>query len=157
MITGQCGINLINVDKFKIFRFFWLMPSLGVRSPWFIPRVHFPIILYASGMLMKKIGRVANFKNRKLIANGIFLSKLSYLIPLWGGCNLNLLHSLQILQNKAARIVTKLDWGTPTSVLLSQCGWLSVYQLSVYQTCILVHKVLASKSPLYLFNLITMD
>ena len=67
---------------------------------------------------LKKIGRVANFKNRKLIANGIFLSKLSYLIALWGGCNLNLLKSLQILQNKAARIVTKHDWATPTSVLL---------------------------------------
>jgi hypothetical protein len=90
---------------------------------------------------------VANFKNRKLIANGIFLSKLSYLIALWGGCNTDLLKSLQILQNKAARIVTKLDWTTPTSVLLSQCGWLSVNQLVVYHSVLVVNKVLQTKQP----------
>ena len=33
---------------------------------------------------LKKISRVASFKNRKLLANGIFLSKLSYMIALWG-------------------------------------------------------------------------
>ena len=78
---------------------------------------------------LKLIGRVGNFKTRKLIANGIFLSKLSYLIALWGGCNLYLLKSLQTLQNKAARIVTKQEWSTPSAVLLGQCGWLSVHQL----------------------------
>ena len=90
---------------------------------------------------------VRSFKNRKLIANGIFLSKLSYLIALWGGCNLNLLSSLQTLQNKAARIVTKLDWATPTSVLLTQCGWLSVHQLVVYHSVVMVFNVLQTKQP----------
>ena len=96
---------------------------------------------------LKVIGRVASFKNRKLIANGIFLSKLSYLIALWGGCNIYLLKSLQTLQNKAARVVTKLDWSTPTAVLLGQCGWLSVHQLVVYHSVVLVFKVLQSKQP----------
>ena len=40
-----------------------------------------------------------------------------------------------------------------TSGHLAQCGWLSVQQLAVYQTCVLVHKVLASKSPQYIFNM----
>ena len=102
---------------------------------------------------LKIIGRVASFKNRKLIANGIFLSKLSYLIALWGGCNLELLKSLQILQNKAARIVTKLEWSTPTAVQLSQCGWLSVHQLVVYHSVVMVFKVLQTKQPKPLFNM----
>ena len=102
---------------------------------------------------LKIIGRVASFKNRKLIANGIFLSKLSYLIALWGGCNLELLKSLQILQNKAARIVTKLEWSTPTAVQLSQCGWMSVHQLVVYHSVVMVFKVLQTKQPKPLFNM----
>ena len=106
---------------------------------------------------LKIIGRVASFKNRKLIANGIFLSKLSYLIALWGGCNLNLLSSLQTLQNKAARIVTKLDWATPTSVLLTQCGWLSVHQLVVYHSVVMVFNVLQTKQPRPLHRMFPTD
>ena len=86
------------------------------------------------------IGRVASFENQNLISNGILLTKLSYLSLLWGGCNLELLKSLQILQNKAARIVTKLDWSTPTGVQFSQCGWLSVHQLVVYHSVVMVFR-----------------
>ena len=34
---------------------------------------------------LKMICRVANFKTRKMIADGIFMSKMTYLIALWGG------------------------------------------------------------------------
>ena len=35
---------------------------------------------------LKKFSCVASFKTRKSIANGIFMSKLIYLMPLWSGC-----------------------------------------------------------------------
>ena len=96
---------------------------------------------------LKMIGRVGSFKTRKMVGNGIFMSKLTYLIGLWGGCNMHLLKSLQIMQNKAARVVTKLDWSTSTSVLLAQYCWLSVKKLLVYHSVVLVYKVLKSKQP----------
>ena len=68
---------------------------------------------------LKLVSKVAGFKNRKMIANGIFLSKLTYLMPLWGGCRKELIQKLPVLQNKAARAVTKLGWYTPTSELLT--------------------------------------
>ena len=102
---------------------------------------------------LKMISKVATFRNRKMIADGIFMSKLVYLIPLWGGCSKFLLKSLQTLQNKAARAVTKMDWNTPTSEILKQCGWLSVNQLSVYHTVIMAYKVIQVKSPKYLYNM----
>jgi hypothetical protein len=88
-----------------------------------------------------------------MIANGIFISKLSYLISLWGGCEDYLLKSLQVLQNKAARVVTKLHWNTPTQVLLSQCGWLSVRQLAMYHTVVLVYKILLTGAPKFLHSM----
>ena len=91
--------------------------------------------------------RIASFKTRKDIANGIFISKLSYLIVLWCSCTSTLLRSLHILQNKAARTVTNLDWSTNTSVLLNQCGWLSVHQLVVYHSVLQVYKVMQTKKP----------
>ena len=102
---------------------------------------------------LKMVSKVETFRNRKMIFDGIFMSKLVYLIPLWGGTSKSLIKSLQTLQNKAARAVTKLDWNTPTSELLRQCGWLSVHQLSVYHTVILAFKVIQARSPKYLYTM----
>ena len=88
---------------------------------------------------LAKISHIASFKTRKMIANGIFLSKLIYLIQVWGSTSEFLLSSLQILQNKAARYVTKLGWYTPVKTLLTQCGWLSVRQLAVYHSLNLIY------------------
>ena len=100
---------------------------------------------------MKKVGKVANFKSRKMIANGIIISKLIYLIPLWSDCEKYLTKSLQVVQNKAARVVTKCGRRTPIKDMLKQCGWLSVSQLGVYHSLVLLFKILETKAPQYLF------
>ena len=56
---------------------------------------------------LRKIRKVASFKNRKIIANGIMISKLSYLISLWGCGGVGLRRSLQVIMNRAARVVLK--------------------------------------------------
>ena len=43
---------------------------------------------------IKKISKSASFKTRKMIANGIFISKLIYLMPVWVGCEDYLVHAL---------------------------------------------------------------
>jgi hypothetical protein len=100
---------------------------------------------------LKKVSK----NTRKMVANGIILSKILYLIPLWSGCESYLLNSLQIIQNKAARVVTKCGKRTPIKSLLSQYGWLSVAQLSVYHSLLLMYKILSTKSPLYLHTKLT--
>ena len=90
-----------------------------------------------------------------MIADGIFISKLIYLMPAWVGCEEYLVDVLQVCQNKAARLVTKLDRFTPTRVLLGQCGWLSVKQLMVYHSLVLLRKVFQNHKPEYLFQKIT--
>ena len=102
---------------------------------------------------LKMVGKVANFKTRKMIADGIFMSKLLYLITLWGGSAKYLLESVQKAQNKAARVVTKLDWSTPVAELLKQCGWLSVQQLIVYHSVVQVYKIMQNESPKFLYSM----
>ena len=65
---------------------------------------------------------------------------------LWG----YLLNSLQILQNRAARAVTRKFWFTPTRVLLADCGWLSVRQLVSYLSILSAHKMVTSGKPHYM-------
>ena len=96
---------------------------------------------------LMKVSWSADFKTRKMIGNAIVMSRIIYLVQVYGNASEYLLKSLQILQNKAARIITKLGWGTRTSVLLKQLGWLSINQLIVYHSLILVFKVNQNKKP----------
>ena len=104
---------------------------------------------------MKKISQSASFKTRKMIANGIFVSKLIYLMPVWMGCEDYLVNALQVCQNKVARVVTKLDRYTPTMVLLSQCGWMPVKQLMIFHSLLLLHKTIQQQTPEFLYEKIT--
>ena len=51
----------------------------GLRTPVWTTR-----ILTSRLNALKKICRISDFKTRKMIANGIFISRLIYLIQLWG-------------------------------------------------------------------------
>ena len=87
-----------------------------------------------------------------MVANGIFLSKLIFQISLWGGAEGYLLQSLQIVQNKAARLVTRRSRYTPVVELLRHCGWLSVRQLAYYHSTVQIYKSLQSTYPKYIHN-----
>ena len=80
------------------------------------------------------------------------MSKLIYLMPVWSGCEDYLVNSLQVCQNKAARLVTKLDRFTPTEVLMKQCGWMPVHQLMIFHSLMLLHKTLKQQKPTFLYQ-----
>ena len=67
---------------------------------------------------LMKISFAASFATRKMIANGIVISRIIYVIQIWGGASEYLIKILQVLQNKAARFVTKLDIFTSQEKLL---------------------------------------
>ena len=74
---------------------------------------------------------------------------LVYLIPWWGGCSSYLMDCLQVLQTRAARIVTRSGWRVSTEKLLHQCGWLSVRQLVHYHSLVLVFQIRHQEKPAY--------
>ena len=92
-----------------------------------------------------------------MIANGIVLSRIIYVIQIWGGTNEYLMKMLQILQNKAARFVTKLDIFTSQETLLKQCGWLNVKQLVEYHSLVLIFKARMEQKPVFLHRTLTKE
>ena len=88
---------------------------------------------------LRKISKVASFQQRKIFGNGIFVSKINYCIALWGGCNSELIRSLQVCQNRAARIITRCDWSVSSSENLRQIGWLNIKQTIFYLSALLVY------------------
>ena len=102
---------------------------------------------------VRKIKYLASFKNRKMIAEGMFMSKLTYLIALWGGCGVGLRKSLQSIQNKTAQADAICDRSVSVSSkeLLRQCVWMSLNQLIFYHSVLLVFKVKHNKHPRYIY------
>ena len=99
-----------------------------------------------------QIKKVASFKVRLMISNGIFMSKLCYLIAVWGGCQEYLLSALQLVQNEAMRAVCKRGRHYPIVKLLEETNWLNVRQLVFYHSVMQAWKVINTRQPSYLHN-----
>ena len=54
---------------------------------------------------LRRVCQNGSFKTKLKVANGIIMSKLSYLITVWGGAQEYLLDALQVQQLSAARVV----------------------------------------------------
>ena len=88
-----------------------------------------------------------------MVANGIVMSKLMYLITLWGGAQQYLLGALQVQQLTAARVVCGFGcWGWSKKRLLDKVGWLSVRQLIFFHTVLQAYKILNTGVPKAIYN-----
>ena len=108
-----------------------------------------------SGLL--SVRNVVSTEWLKKLADGIFLSVLSYCIPLWGACDLKDLRSLQILQNTAARHVLKVSNRCHREDMYVQLNWLTVSQLSVFHSLLSVYKIRKNQEPEYLHSRLSID
>ena len=107
---------------------------------------------------LKRIARNSSFKTRRMVADGIVMSKLVYLINLWGGAQLYLQKSIYVQQMAAARVVCGFQChGWSNRKVLEKVGWLSVRQLTFYHTVLQTHRTLVSKTPLPLFKSISRE
>ena len=106
---------------------------------------------------LMKIKNIVPYNLRKTITEGLFNSVLVYCLPLFGGMGAGEMRELQIMQNKAARIVTSMPPRSSRSSMFDKLGWLTVNQLTFYHTVILVFKRRSNKEPEYLADLLRMD
>ena len=95
---------------------------------------------------------IAPYAVRKVISEGIFNSVLIYCLPLFGGCNKGQLSDLQVLQNKAAQIVTKSPPRSSRNAMFDQLDWLTVNQLIAYHTLLQIFKIRSCREPEYLYD-----
>ena len=110
--------------------------------------------------LKKRLGGLDMLKNimepssKKTIVEGVFNSVLCYCLPLFGGMINSEVNSLQVQQNKAAQIVLRLPPRHNREYMFNQLGWLTVNQLIVYHTSIMVYRIRQNKEPEYLADIL---
>ena len=84
------------------------------------------------------------------ITLGMFNSVLVYCLPLFGGCDNAEVKAIQVLQNRAAQIVTHSPPRAERLPMFTKLKWLTVNQLITYHTLLTVFKIRQSGEPEYL-------
>ena len=88
--------------------------------------------------LRQKIGSLKNIssqlprKSHATLANGIILSKINYIIHVWGGAHEKFIKKLQIILNTSAQFVCNAKKRTSTKSLMEQCKWLYIRESVEY-------------------------
>ena len=113
--------------------------------------------------LRKRLGALKHLskgipkKCRLILANGFIMSKIVYLIPLWGGTYSRQMGKVQTLMNMTARWINDASRKTKTSILMEKCKWLNIRELIKYHSAIAIWKILKSGKPEHLRSRITLD
>ena len=89
----------------------------------------------------------------KCITEGWFQSVLIYCLPLFGGCSEYELDSLQVIQNKIARIITRSHQRRHRADMYDQLEWLTVRQLVMYHTLITIFRIRTTGEPDKLYTI----
>lgn len=79
---------------------------------------------------------------RYTIYNSLVKPHLDYLIEVWGSAAPTNLCDLQITQNKLIKVLFSYDYLTPTEKIYKETKILNIKQLYIYNTCILIRKIL---------------
>ena len=102
--------------------------------------------------LLNRLRKRCTENTCRMLANGIFMGKLLYGLELWAWQNPQTLKQIQILQNKAGRIITGLSWQTPTTEVMERCKWLNIENTIRYQTISTLYKMRLEGQPEYVLN-----
>ena len=84
---------------------------------------------------------------RNNLAKTLILSRIQYLMPLWGGAGQTYVNKVQILINTTARWVSSLSKRTRTSTLMDTVGWFSVQEQILISTAIQTWKLVYLRRP----------
>ena len=86
-------------------------------------------------------------KGRLVLANGLILSKIIYMITIWGGTHEIHLSKIQKLLNRTARYVIQGGWRMKSIKLMEKCKWLTAKELVTYHSMITLWKLLNCQKP----------
>ena len=98
------------------------------------------------GLLSRITNRLSKAARLKLM-NAFVLSRLSYMICIWGNSSKSQVMKVQVVLNTAARLVTGWTKTTRQQDLLDGCGWLSVDELTEYHTLCQVWRIIKWGAP----------
>ena len=108
-------------------------------------------------MRRKRLSKFIPKSSHLLLANCLIMSRVCYLIQVWGSAPKSQLKNVQIVINRAARFVTGLHKRTSTLTLMNACNWLPIAELVNLHSLISMWNVPHRQIPRQLYDEITTD
>ena len=106
---------------------------------------------------LRRIRNTLNYSTACTIASSLIHSKLDYCNSLFLNTTSQNIHRLQLIQNSAARAVTKTPRFQHITPILKSLHWLKIPQRIEYKTLSLTYKLLQYNQPTHLRQLITIQ
>ena len=100
--------------------------------------------------IMRKIKPFIPISSLLKIYQSIVEPYFDYCSIVWNGIGDNLADKPQILQNRAARVITGADYLTPTKELLNKLGWSNLKERRNKQKAFMMFKIVNGMTPRYL-------
>ena len=101
---------------------------------------------------LRHLGKIVPEKGRKILANSLIISKIIYMLPVWGGTHPTHMKKLQRIQNNTARYVLNKGKKWKTLKLMREVNWLSVMEMMQYHSLILLWKLKNHNKPKQIAN-----
>ena len=101
-----------------------------------------------------KIRHILSQKDAEKLVHAFVTSRLDYCNSLLSGCTINSLKSLQLIQNAAARVLTRTGIRNHITPVLASLHWLPVKSRIEFKILLLTYKALNDQAPSYLKELV---
>uniref|UniRef100_A0A8C1CZ15 Reverse transcriptase domain-containing protein n=1 Tax=Cyprinus carpio carpio TaxID=630221 RepID=A0A8C1CZ15_CYPCA len=103
---------------------------------------------------ISKLRPMLSMSNAEMLIHAFMTSRLDYCNPLLGGCSARLVNKLQLVQNAAARVLTRTRKYDHISPVLSTLDWLPIKHRIDFKILLITYKALNGLAPQYLNELL---
>ena len=103
---------------------------------------------------ISKLQPMLSMSNAEMLIHAFMTSRLDYCNALLGGCSVHLINKLQLVQNAAARVLTRTRKYDHISPVLSTLHWLPVKHRIDFKILLITYKALNGLAPQYLNKLL---
>ena len=87
---------------------------------------------------LRHIVRYLPRTSRQILASGMIMSRINYLIQVWGGTEKKYIKKIQTVLNSTARFVTGKPRRMSMRNLMTSCNWMYMSELADYHTTIMM-------------------
>ncbi len=104
---------------------------------------------------ISKLRPMLSMSNAEMLIHAFMTSRLDYCNALLGGCSARLINKLQMVQNTAARVLTRTRKYDHISPVMSALHWLPIKHRIDFKIVLITYKSLNGLAPQYLSELLS--